>query len=162
MYDPGREVKEAIYDHFADCLVNKELHPSPDAYQALREKVAGLSKFNPWLAKLLAEANDVSEHLDLESAAKAAAVIETLDEIADDALHDYLAARAAMTRVDESRMTAEERTNLQSYRRAHAALYQRSLANTITPRDLRTALVKYYADDGKRRLDERFFTGTER
>ena len=64
--------------------------------QALREKLAGLSKYNPWLAQALAKANNVSEHLDLESAAKAAAVIETLDEIADEGLHGYEAARLAM------------------------------------------------------------------
>jgi len=161
MYDPGREVKEAVYDHFADCLINKKLNPSPDAYQALREKVAGLAKYNPWLAKALAKANDVSEHLDLEAAAKAAAVIETLDEIADDSLHGYLAARQAMNRIDESRLSAAERSNLQTYRRTHADLYKKSLTGSITPRDLRVALVKHYSDEGKKRLDTRFFADKE-
>lgn len=158
MYDPGREVKEAVYDHFAHCLINKTLEPSPDAWQSLREKVAGLAKYNPWLAKALAQANDVSEHLDLESAAKAAAVIETLDEIADDALEGYLDARQALARQANAELTAQERATLAAYRRTHAALYQRSLAGTISPRELRMALVKHYSDAGKKRLDERFFS----
>jgi hypothetical protein len=156
MYDPGREVKEAIYDHFADCLVKKELEPSPDAVQALREKLAGLAKYNPFLAQALAKANNVSEHIDLEAAAKAAAVIETLDEIADEALKNYDLARAVLVR-DESRLTAPQRTAAAAIRKTHAALYQKVLNNTITPRDLRVALVAYYADAGKKKLDERFF-----
>jgi hypothetical protein len=157
MYDPGREVKEAVYDHFAYRLINSVLTPSPDAVQALREKLAGLAKYNPLLAKALAQANNVSEHMDLESAAKAAAVIETLDEFADEAMFDYLDARRAMNRFDESQLTAEEKADVGDFRTTHAELYKRSLAGTISPRDLRVTLVKYYAAEGKRRLDERFF-----
>jgi hypothetical protein len=157
MYDPGREVKEMVYDHFANRLINAELEPSPDATQALREKLAGLSKYNPWLAQALAKANNVSDKLDLESAAKAAAVIETLDEIADEALRNYEMARLAMNR-DDSRLTSQQRAALPAYRKTHAALYQKAIAGTITPRDLRVALVKYYADAGKKKLDDRFFT----
>lgn len=156
MYDPGREVKEAIYDHFASRLINADLQPSPDATQALREKLAGLSKYNPWLAQALAKANNVSDKLDLESAAKAAAVIETLDEIADEALRNYETARLAMNR-DDSRLTPQQRAALPPFRKTHAALYQKSIAGTITPRDLRVALVKYYADAGRKKLDDRFF-----
>jgi hypothetical protein len=161
MYDPGREVKEAVYDYFADCLVNKTLHPSPNTLQALREKLAGLSKNNPLLAKALAKTNNVSEHLDLEAAAKAAAVIEVLDEIADDALDGYFAARGAMNQVDARTLSREEQAEIQTYRRTHAALYQRWLAQAITPRELRVTLVRYYADEGKRRLDDRFFSPAE-
>lgn len=156
MYDPGREVKEAIYDHFADRLIHAELEPSPDAVQSLREKLAGLSKYNPWLAQALAKANNVSDKLDLESAAKAAAVIETLDEIADEALRNYDTARLAMNR-DDSGLTPQQRAALPPFRKTHAALYQKAIAGTITPRDLRVALVKYYADAGKKKLDDRFF-----
>jgi hypothetical protein len=158
MYEPGREVKEQIYDHFADRLINKELQPSPDATQALREKLAGLAKFNPWLAQALAKANNVSEHLDLEAAAKAAAVIETLDEIADGQLRNFDLARAVMNSRDESRLTPQQRTAAPAFRKTHAALYQKFATGAITPRDARVALVKYYADEGKQKLDERFFT----
>lgn len=157
MYDPGREVKERIYDHFADRLINKELEPSPDAVQALREKLAGLAKYNPWLAQALAKANNVSEHLDLESAAKAAAVIETLDEIADGQLRHYDLSRAAMNR-DESRLTPAQRAAAPAYRKTHTALYKKFTTGAISPRDLRVALVKYYADEGQQKLDARFFT----
>jgi hypothetical protein len=157
MYDPGREVKESIYDHFAYQLINSELEPSPDAVQSLREKLAGLAKFNPWLAQALAKANNVSEHLDLEAAAKAAAVIETLDEIADQCLRSYDLARLAMNR-DDANLTPQQRTAVAAHRKTHAALYQKALAGAITPRDLRVALVKYYVDSGNKQLDNRFFT----
>jgi hypothetical protein len=156
MYDPGREVKEAIYDHFAKCLVEKELDPSQDAYQALRTKVAELSKFNPWLAKALAKANNVSEHLDLEAAAKAAAVIETLDEIADDNLRRYLAARTAVT-TDPNRLPVDQRQNAMAYRRVHADLANGLARAGMTPRDVRIALVSYYSQVGKTQVESRFF-----
>ena len=82
MYDPGREVEEAIFDHFAVDMDQKILQPSPDAFQAIRLKVAEASKNNPLLAKALAASAGVSDEMDLVSAAKAAAVVETLDEIA--------------------------------------------------------------------------------
>jgi hypothetical protein len=157
MYDPGREVKEAVYDHFAWCLINKTLQPSPDAYQALRERLAALSKSNSWLAKALAKANNVSEHMDLESAAKAAAVIEVLDEVADDALFQFNSARQAMGPIDERSLPPELRTKLNEYRRAHAELFERNQAGAITPRELRVALVKHYSEQGMRRIEDRFF-----
>lgn len=157
MYDPGREVKEAVYDYFAKCLVDKQLEPSPDAYQSLRTKVAGLAKTNPWLAKALAKTNNVSEHIDLEAAAKAAAVIETLDEIADDALRRYLFARKVVTTADLNRLPAAERASAQSYRRAHSDLANQFGRGTASPRDVRIALVAYYSQYGHKQVDARFF-----
>ncbi len=81
-YDPQREVEETIYNYFATTLDEKNLQPSTDMYQLLRLKVAEASKTNPLLAKALAASTGVSDQIDLISAAKAAAVIETLDEIA--------------------------------------------------------------------------------
>jgi hypothetical protein len=83
-------------------------------------------------------------------------VIETLDEIADEALRSYDTARLAMNR-DDSGLTPQQRAALPPFRKTHAALYQKSIAGTITPRDLRVTLVKYYADTGRNKLDERFF-----
>ena len=162
MYSPGREIKESIYNDFASCMVTKPLTPSPDTYQALREKVAGLAKYNPWLAKALARVNRVSEHLDLESAAKAAAVIETLDEIADSHRGEFVQARQALLAgpLDALQARGADAATIelfQSYRQQHAGLFRRLLDGQLTPRELRISLVDYYCQRGQRRLRERFF-----
>ncbi len=97
MYEPGREIKEAVYDHFAQSMILRILTPTPNAMQALREKLAALAKYNSLLAKALAKANDVSEHMDLESAAKAFTVVGALDEIADANAREFFLARRAIT-----------------------------------------------------------------
>ena len=76
MYSPAREISESVFDHFAHCMIHQDLRPSPTAYQRLRETLARMSKDNPLLARALAAANDVSEATDLETAAKAEAVVE--------------------------------------------------------------------------------------
>lgn len=163
MYEPGREVKEAVYDHFAARMLGGELQPAPDAFQQLREKVAGLSRTNEWLRLALARANNVSEHMDLESAARAAAVVETLDEIAERSLRGFEQSREAVMAASDSELLAREnlsldaRKNLVELRRRHADLVQAWQQGRITPRDLRVALVDYYCAAGQRELDERFF-----
>ena len=92
-YDPRREVEEAIYDHFAQQLVARKLQTSPDLYQALRQKMAEAAKHDPLLAQAIAKAANVSVDTDLVSAAKAAAVVESLDEIAYAASGEYVKAR---------------------------------------------------------------------
>ncbi len=64
MYNAPREVQESVYDYFATRLTNSELRPSPDAYQAIRLKVAEASQTNPMLAKALAATAGVSEQTD--------------------------------------------------------------------------------------------------
>ena len=162
MYTPDREIKERIYDHFAESMVNKELHQSPDTYQALRQKLAQLSKINPFLAKALAKANNVSEHMDLESAAKAATVIETLDEIADGNMRDFFAARRALLAgpldtLEQRGFDAKQIDRVRRFRSTHQNLFQQMSERQLTPRDLRIALVTYYANRGITQLDERFF-----
>ena len=162
MYSPAREIKERIYDHFAKCMISKQLTPSPDAYQALREKLAGLSKYNPWLAQALARANGVSEHLDLEAAAKAAAVIETLDEIADASRDGFLQARRALlsSRSDPQRkpgLKVETKDPYRVYRQQHADLLRRLTGGELSPRELRIELVNHYSLLGQQQLARRFF-----
>ena len=96
MYDPQREIEETIYDHFADGLKTKQLNASPDLFQSVRLKMAEASKTNPLLAAALANANHVDKEMDLVSAAKTAAVVETLDEIAYGNSGEYIAARRAI------------------------------------------------------------------
>jgi hypothetical protein len=162
MYEPTREVKEAVYDHFAQRMIHDRLTPSPSAYQALREKLAGLSKQNAWLARALARANNVSEQMDLESAAKAAAVVETLDEIADSAMNEFIAARGALLAgqvelLREQGYSPEQIEHVEAYRERHPQLWNAWIERRLSPRDLRVKLVDYYVDQGKQRLDQRFF-----
>ena len=162
MYSPGREIKESVYDEFAACMVLKPLTPSPDTYQALRAKLAGLAKYNPWLAKALAKANRVSEHVDLEAAAKAAAVIETLDEIADSHRDDFMQARHALLAgpLEELRDRGADTDRIEqfeTYRQQHSGLLRRLVQGQLTPRELRISLVDYYCQRGRQKLRARFF-----
>lgn len=162
MYSPDREIKEAIYDHFAASLTNKKLIPAPDTFQALRVKVVTLSKDNPWLARAIAKANNVSEHMDLEAAAKTAAVIETLDEIADSDADEFVAARDAIlasstAELENQGLQREAIARILMYRRRHADLTAGWNDGSLSPRQLRIELVRYYSQRGTRSLDERFF-----
>jgi hypothetical protein len=64
-------------------MISHPLTPSPDLWQALRQQLASAAKHSPWLARALARASNVSERMDLEAAAKAATVIEVLDQIVE-------------------------------------------------------------------------------
>ncbi len=161
-YDPMREIEEAIYDHFAQGLEEKELHLSPDLFQALRLKVAEASRNNPLLAKALAASAGMSEQMDLVSAAKAAAVVETLDSIAYGASGEFQTARRAImdggrAMEENVQLTAEQREAIQKYRNRHADLAAQWDRQLLSPRGLRIELVQYYRVQGCRQLDERFF-----
>jgi hypothetical protein len=163
MYSPRREAEEAIYDHFAAQLVTETLRPSPDLYQGLRQKLAEASQENPLLAKALAAAFEVSED-DLVAAAKAAAVVETLDEFAQNAGIGYEHSHRALlagpeAELPQQRFPPEDLAVIAAYRKRHHQLYTAVQADTITPRALRTALLEYYINQQKQRLDERFFRG---
>ena len=166
MYDPTREIKEVIYNHFAESMSTQNLIPSPTAYQSLRQKLAEASQSNPLLAQLLAKANNVSEHMDLVSAARASAVIETLDEIADENMDQFLEARYALTAGSMKRL-AEQGTNkndmerIQEYRKRHDTLFHRWTQRQLSVQAIRSELVAYYSARGKRQLDERFFGNPE-
>jgi hypothetical protein len=159
MYLPQREIEQAVFDHFAQGMRERDLAPSLDQYQSLRVKLAEAAKTNDLLAKALAKANNVSEEMDLVSAAKAAAVVETLDEAAFGASAAYGRAFDAIVVDDADRRspTAAERTAIAAARKTHADLYQRWLADRLTSRELRQKLVRHYIDAGRRQLDERFF-----
>ncbi len=165
IYSPLREVKEAVYDHFAYSMVDKKLTPAPNTLQALRAKFAGLAKYNPWLAKELAKRNNVSEHLDLEAAAQAAAVVETLDEIADGKSGEFSEARQAfmagpVEQLAKAGLKQKEIERIKMYRKRHQQLYSRWLEG-LSPRDVRIELVQYYQEQGTKAVDERFFRSTK-
>ncbi len=161
MYNAQREIEEAIYDHFAAGLKVNVLHPTPSLGQSLRQKLAEASKLNPLLAEALANANGVDKSMDLVAGAKAAAVVETLDEVAYGASGEYMLARRAV--VDgpspppEAAATASERTKLAELRARHARLAQLWDKEQLSPRALRVELVNYYIAQGKSQIDARFF-----
>ncbi len=162
VYDPGREVQELIFDHFADGMIRKTLTPSPDPFQILREKLAKMAKQVPWVANALARANDVSASMDLEAAARTAAVIETLDEIAEENLNEFAAAYSALLAgpldaKSSPPYTPDQIARMQAYRQQHPKLYEQRAEGRLTLRELRGELVRFYADRGRRQLDERFF-----
>lgn len=164
MYDPRREVEEAIFDHFATRMIDKPLTPAPDLFNALRLKLAQASRQNPLLAEALARAAGVNAQMDLVSAAKAAAVVETLDEIAFGTSAEFLDARAAIlapppAELREQGATRTELERIDMFRRRHPELSAALVQGQLSPRQLRTALVKYYIESGKREIDRRFFGG---
>lgn len=165
VYDPGREVQELIFDHFAEGMIRKTLTPSPDAYQILQEKLAKMAKQVPWVANALARANNVSARMDLEAAARTAAVIETLDDIAEENLNEFVAAYNALLAgpldaKSSPQHTPDQIARMQDYRKQHATLYEQRAEGRLTPREVRIALVRFYADRGRRQVDERFFAAS--
>lgn len=163
MYLPQREIEQAVFDHFARGLREQELSPSLDQYQSLRLKLAEAAKSNDLLAKALAKANDVSEEMNLVSAAKAAAVVETLDEAAYGASAAYGQAFDAIVVEDDDRpqLTPTQRQAIAKAREEHADLRQRWLDYRLSSRELRQALVRHYIAQGQRQLDARFFSNKD-
>jgi len=158
MYEPEREIRELIFDAFAQAMLDREMVLSPTLTQSLREKVAGISKQNAWLARMLARANQVHEKTDLESAARAAAVVETLDQIVEQASIDFRQARLAVTALPEEQpRDAGELRRYHQLRQRHADLLRRFDDGRLTPRVLRTELVEYYGRNGIQQVHERFF-----
>lgn len=168
MYDPGREIEEAIFDRFARQLAAKPLTESPDLPQWLRQKAAEAAAGSPELSKLLAKAADVDEQTDLVAAARAAAVVEALDEVAFGASAKFAQARrwlraapaAELARAARqgAEFSAAELAAAADAQKRHAQLYRQWQDDRLTPRALRQKLVDYYIAAGNRELDERFFS----
>ena len=152
-YGPLRDIKDQIYAHFCRQMKATKIRPTPTTLQRVRQNIANLSKFNPWLAKALAKASNVSAHMDLAAAAKAAAVIETLDGIAKHSTDEFFASKDAISE-SESDSLSEIPAR---FRAIHKRLFMRWRNDELTPRDLRVALVNYYAAWGKAQLEKRFF-----
>lgn len=161
MYEPEREIREAIFDAFAQAMVERTLEATPNLFQMLRERVAGFSRSQPWLARALAKANNVHERTDLESAARAAAVVETLDSIVQTASDEFVQARRAITLSPEDRpRETQAARQFDRLRQTHAAFVKEFQENKITPRRLRVELVAYYVHSGIQALDQNFFGKT--
>lgn len=166
MYEPQREIEEAIYDYFANQMRDQILVPSPTMTQSLRLKLAEAARNNPLLTRALAKAAGVHENTDLVAAAKASAVVETLDEISKENSSQFLQGRRSIRsqKIAGSpihNFPPEEIARIESYRQKHASLFREWRARELSPRDLRIALVEFYIKAGKRQLDARFFSHSE-
>jgi hypothetical protein len=163
MYAPGRDIEQGIYDHFVTGLIERTLVPTPNLFQSLRVKLAESSKSNPLLARALATAAGIHADTDLVTAARTAAVLETLDDIASGNSSEYFDALVAVREPGAEPPAAGpgrprmDPQMFKSLRIKHADLRQRSEQRQISDQDLGEALVQYYIDQGKRQLDERFF-----
>ncbi|MBI3463824.1 MAG: hypothetical protein HY000_12325 [Planctomycetes bacterium] len=162
MYDPGRQIEETVFDYFATSMADGVLLPTPDSFQSLRLKVAEASKLNPLLAGALAKAAGLNAEVDLVAAARAAAVIETLDEVAYAASGNFVDARDAiragpLAQLKNRGYEAEEIARFGELRQRHADLHQRWEQRQISPRELRQELVEHYIRKGRTGIDQRFF-----
>lgn len=162
MYHSGREIEQAVFDHFGRRMVQEEMQPGRDLFQSLRLRMAEMAKQNDLLAKALAASAGVSSDINLVSAAKAVAAVETLDEIAYGASRNF---RLAFTAVRGGTL---EQLRQQGYRpqtveaigrlrQVHADLRARS--RELSDRQLRLQLVEYYIQAGQTQIDRRFFGG---
>ena len=162
LYDPSREIEEAVFDHFGHLVGEKELTPSPDLFQSLRQRMAEASKSNPLLAKALAAAADVNAEMDLVAGAKAAALIETLDEIAYKASSDFRDALSAMRggspeELKAQGFDAEQVKHLLDLRKSHVSIWEGLESGKMSQFAARSALLEHYIAAGKARLNARFF-----
>lgn len=162
MYDPQREVEEAIFDHFAHCLRTRTLNPQHDAFTQVRTTLAAAASSNPALARLLAQLNNVNPRIDLQTAAKTAAVVELLDRVAYGHSEVFVDALAAVTTPgaldDLSRYgyAAEEIARLKELRAVHRDLYDALAAGRFSERQVRIRLVEYYVQRGQAELERHF------
>jgi hypothetical protein len=164
MYEPGREIRESIYDFFAQQIVSRPVRLTPTFSQQLRQRLAALSVNSRWLAKALAKANNVSERMDLEAAAKIAIAVETLDQIAEENQSQFEEARSAFSEEVESSPGALKKSSPEQQRamlrERHQQLWQRWQQSQLTPRQLRRELVQYYVRRGEEAVMVRFFRET--
>ena len=89
--------------------------------------------------------------------------IETLDEIAYGNSGQFENARDAITagpilRLRREGLPRARIKEIQAIRRRHADLYRRWTAETLSPRELRIALVDYYITQGQNAIKQRFFS----
>ncbi|HWC90312.1 MAG TPA: hypothetical protein VG433_11665 [Pirellulales bacterium] len=161
MYEPRRQIEEAVYDDFATGLVDKKLAPAPELFDSLRYKMAQAAHHSPLLAQALASAAGINADADLRAAARAAAVLETLDEVAQRASAEFDAARNAVRREVEELpgLPPADAAAAKRYRERHADLVKLWAADQLSPRDLRIRLVDYYIAQGRREIDRQFFAG---
>lgn len=162
MYDPSRDIEQRIYDYFARGLSDKVLRPRQNMFQRLRQQLADASKSNSVLAEALAQAAGVHRDTDLAAAARALAVVETLDSVALTASAEFRDAMRAFgiwpyRRPGLPQPSDEDQTKFDQLRREHTELYRSFREGRTTLHELYKALVEHYVASGIRQIDAHFF-----
>jgi hypothetical protein len=162
MYDPARHIAQSIYDHFARRMRSETLVPRHNLFQSLRQELADASTRNALLGNALAGAAGVDPDTDLASAARALAVVETLDAIAaenSDEFADTLAALQAGPSKELARrgLSQSRIESIQRLRRRHADLVDGLERNHIDLRQVTDQLIRYYTSRGEQQINDRFF-----
>ncbi len=157
LYDPLREIQQAVYVHFARQLQQRRLALRPESVQQVRIKLAQAAQGNPALAALLARLHGVDPSMDLLSAARTAAVVETLDKIAYENSRQFAAAWAALLDPPAENAPEEELARRQHLRKRHRALLVQWEQGQLSLFQLRRRLVEYYIRRGQEEVQQRFF-----
>jgi hypothetical protein len=163
MYDPERHIEQEIYDFFARRMASETLEPRQNLFQSLRQQLANASQSNPVLGNALAAAAGVDAHTDLAAGARALAVVEILDRIALGNSGEFAEATAALEggpigEPARRRLSPRQIEKIESLRRRHADLAARLEQGPSSRWQVSVQLVDYYADRGKRQIDEYFFS----
>ncbi len=166
LFDPSREIEQAVFDHFAGRIIERTVHPRANLYQNLRQRLAEMSRDNPRLAEVLAQLNNVDAETDLAAASRAAAVVEALDEVAYGQSAWYRATTEAfragprdwMTQqgLDSAQIRAIERR-----RDSQSELWEAWQARQLSPLQLQDALIERAISIGREQVDGRFFRASE-
>ncbi|QGJ68376.1 Hypothetical protein PBC10988_0350 [Planctomycetales bacterium 10988] len=163
LYDPSKEIEQAVFDHFGSELIERPISPKQDFYQSLRLRLAEMSQGNPLLAQALAATANVRADIDMVSAAKAVAVVEAIDAIAYGASADYRLAWTAVRGPASDALEAsetyskEELAKIEAFRQTFSELRQRYLTEDLSIRETRLTLVEEFIQRGKRQVEARFF-----
>ncbi len=163
LYDPLREIQQAVYNHFAWHLQHRRLTMRPSDVQQVRIRLAQAAKNNPALAALLARLHGVSPSMDLLSAARTAAVVEELDRIAYAQSTRFATAWAALLEPLPERLPPENpqtRQRLQLLRQ-HAELARAWQQGELALHQLRRRLVQFYIRQGQQEVQQRFFAAQQ-
>lgn len=162
LYSPSKDIEQAIFDAFGEAMLQQEVIPSPSWYQALRLDLAEAAQANPLLAQAMASAADVHEETDLVSAAKAAAIVESLDEIAFGKSREFRQTWEALMAGPENVLAQSGRSEEQiaevlDRRAEHAELWEAFRTRQISPFRLRAKLVRLFTTQGRKEVLQRFF-----
>lgn len=164
MYEPRREIEEAVYDYFGIGMDKKQLAPDPTLFNSLQFKIADAAQHSPLLAQALASASGINADADLVGAARAAAVLEMLDEVALRTSAEFDQARNAVRSEagELATLPAAEREKMARLRERHADLVKEWEGGQLSPRELRIRLVDYYIAHGRAELDRLYFSGSSK
>jgi hypothetical protein len=157
-YEPTDEIQQAILDHFLHRLCAQPLTASRDLNQTLAQHLTQVTRSAPWLSRALARADDESAYRELEAAARAAALFDTVETTAQRNARACLAAIAAL-QPQSGRDTGDVDRALADSRMLsrHQTLLRDWQDGKLNPWQLRSELVEHYIQAGTHQLDRLFF-----